>query len=304
MGRVSYPWLALISLSCATAENSLDRLGGEGIAGDTAMSGGVGATGTGGAASGGGGAASGGAPGQVGGNSSAGNGGIDTGGGGAFTQVGGTFGQAGTFAQGGMGGMGGTGGKSTGGTAGTGGAGGKSTGGTGGTGGKSTGGTGGTAGTGGVAGTVKCGDHAISAKTQWVGSASAECAPTCADPNGPFTAALAIDNNTATRFSSGKTQVGNEWLQIDLGATATVNSISINTVSATDYTRHYQIRVSLTALDQAAPILVEGNGATGNVVIPLGKAVNGRYVLISQTGMVAAGQTSWWSINEINVTCQ
>jgi len=27
-------------------------------------------------------------------------------------------------------------------------------------------------------------------------------------------------------------------------------------------------------------------------------------VLISQTGAVAVGQTSWWSINEIGVTCQ
>ncbi|HXK20587.1 MAG TPA: discoidin domain-containing protein, partial [Polyangiaceae bacterium] len=170
---------------------------------------------------------------------------------------------------------------------------------------KAANGNGGTAGSAGVA---KCGDNAIPARTQWIGTASAECSPTCPDPNGPYTAALAIDGNTATRFSSGKTQVGDEWLQIDLGATATVNGVSINTVPAADYTRHYQIRVSATTVDKAAPltgpILAEGDGMAGTLTIALSKAVNGRFVLISQTGMVAAGQTSWWSINEIGVTCQ
>jgi F5/8 type C domain len=301
MRRVSYPWLALISLSCATAE-SPDRLGGLDTEGGS-MSGGVGATVTGGTDAVGGvvNAGGGGTPGNFGGNVTSG-GNVDTGGGGTFG-VAGTFGMAGTFGQ--LGGMGGV-AAGAGGMGGSGGTGGKNTGGNGGSGGKATGGTGGSAGTGGggAGGVAKCGDHAILAKASWVGSASAECAPTCADPNGPFTAALAIDGSNTTRYSSGKTQSGDEWLQIDLGGTATVNSVSINSVSATDYTRHYQVRVSLTAVDKAAAVLAEGDGMTGNVVVPLNKTVNGRYVLISQTGAVAVGQTSWWSINEIAVTCQ
>jgi hypothetical protein len=295
MRRVTYSWLTLITLSCATAENDGGQLGGLGSGGQSVMSGGVGATGTGGstATTGGTGVTTGGA----------GSGTTEVGGGGMVGTTGGSFVTGGGGATGGggsFGQLGGTGGVS----GGNGGTGGKSMGGSAGTGGKSAGGSGGSGGTGGGGGAVKCSDHPIPTQTQWVGSASAECAPTCPDPNGPYTAALAIDNNVATRFASGKTQSGDEWLQIDLGATASVNGISINTVPAADYTRHYQVRVSLTAQDFAAPVLADGDGMAGNVVIPLSKTVNGRYVIIRQTGMVAAGQTSWWSINEIGVTCQ
>jgi hypothetical protein len=150
---------------------------------------------------------------------------------------------------------------------------------------------------------VKCGDNAIRAKAQWTATASNECAPTCTDPNGPYTAALAIDADVATRFATGKAQAGDEWLQVDLGAVGTVNHLTINTVSATDYTRHYQIRVSGTSGDMAAQVLADAAGATGTMNITLSKTVNGRYVLISQTGNVGAA-TTWWSVNDVNITCQ
>ena len=107
----------------------------------------------------------------------------------------------------------------------------------------------------------------------------------------------------ATRFATGKAQSGDEWLQIDLGAVGTVNHLTINTTSATDYTRHYQIRVSNTAGDMAGQVLADADGATGIVPISLSKTVNGRFVRISQTGNVGAA-TSWWSVNDITVTCQ
>jgi hypothetical protein len=151
---------------------------------------------------------------------------------------------------------------------------------------------------------VSCGAPAIPAQTQWIGTASNECAPTCADPNGPFTAGLAIDGNVATRYSSGKTQTGGEWLQIDLGAAAAVNHLAINSVPANDYTRRYQVRVSNTPGDMAAQILAEGDGAAGVTDIALSKVTSGRYVIITQSGAVVAPATSWWSINEITVTCQ
>ena len=324
MRRVSLTWLALVTFSCATEENTGGPLGlGGGIGGDTGVSGSVGAAGTVGTAgtdnptsgSGGVAVAGTGGSGDIGGSVTTGGGGLATSGtGGSFTTGGG-----GTFSMSGSGGSAGAGGKSTGGAGGSAGGGGKSTGGAGGSagasggsagkGGGGSGGTGGTGGTGGSTGVAKCGDHAIPARAQWTGAASKECAPTCADPNGPFTAALAIDGNTATRFATGTTQLGGEWLQIDLGATATVKSVSINTASATDYTRHYQIRVnSVSIVDMhdpalATPILAQADGATGTMVIPLSSITNGRYVLISQTGMVAAGQTSWWSVNEVDVTC-
>jgi hypothetical protein len=171
-----------------------------------------------------------------------------------------------------------------------------------GAGGKATGGMAGMAGAGGMP-AVKCGDNAIRAKTQWTATASDECAPTCADPNGPFTAGLAIDADVNTRFATGKAQAGDEWLQVDLGAVGTVNHLTINTVSATDYTRHYQVRVSNTSGDMAAAVLADGAGAAGTIAINLSKTVNGRYVLISQTGNVGAA-TSWWSVNDVTITCQ
>jgi hypothetical protein len=191
------------------------------------------------------------------------------------------------------------GGGGVGGSGGAAGAGGK--GGAGGAGGK--GGAGGSGGSGGAT-TAKCGDPVIPAIAQWKASAAAECAPTCADPNGPFTAGLAVDGDVATRYSSGQTQTAGQWLQIDLGAAAAVNHLTINSVPANDYTRHYQVRVSNTSGDMAAPVLADGDGAAGVININLTKVGVGRFVLITQTGSVMAPATSWWSINEITVTCQ
>lgn len=253
-------------------------------------------------------AGSGGSAAGVGGGAAAGSG-MTSGGGGAAGGVpgsAGTLGSAGTFGTagamggmpaggggaGGMGGVGGTGG-------GNGGTAGKANGGAGG---KAMGGAAGMAGAGGNP-AVKCGDNAIRAKTQWTASASDECAPTCTDPNGPFTAALAIDADVGTRFATGKKQAGGEWLQVDLGAVGTVNRVTLNTTSATDYTRHYQVRVSNTSGDMAGQVLADGDGATGTSTINLSKTVNGRYVLISQTGNVGAA-TSWWSVNDLTISCQ
>jgi len=287
MRSAQYALLGVMVLSCATEETELP-LGGLGnFAGNTAQAGSGGsAAGTGGGATAGTGVASGG------GGTSAGT--FGSGGGGMATTAG-TFGTIGGMPAGG-GGAGGAGGAAGGGN---GGGGGKATGGAGGTGGKASGGS---AGTGGTA-AVKCGDNAIRAKAQWTATASNECAPTCADPNGPFTAALAIDADTATRFATGKAQSGDEWLQIDLGAVGTVNHLSINTASATDYTRHYQIRVSNTSGNMAAQALADGDGSAGTISVNLSKTVSGRYVLISQTGNVGAA-TSWWSVNDVTITCQ
>ena len=283
MRGAHYALLGAMVLSCATQTDA--PLGGLGnTAGEAALAGSGGiAVGTGGNATAGSSMATGGAGSPSGGF---GNGGISSVGGG------GPFGTAGTFGT-----TAGAGGTPAGG-GGAGGVGGKATGG-GGMGGKATGG-GGSGGTGGV---VKCGDNAIRAKAQWTASASDECAPTCSDPNGPFTAALAIDADVATRFATGKAQAGDEWLQIDLGAVGTVNHLTINTTSATDYTRHYQVRVSNTSVDMAAQVLADAAGATGTIAITLSKTVNGRFVLISQTGNVGAA-TSWWSVNDVTVTCQ
>lgn len=285
MRRAHYAWLPLVALSCATAETTtplggeLGEFGGSGAEPGSAGSGGGGGSGVPGtsgmATVGGGGAASAGTFGFSGATS--------FGGGGTFGNFAGSDGEGAGSSSGGAG------------------AGGTASGGAGGSTGKA--GAGGSSGSGGGGGTAKCGDHAIAARTQWKATASSECAPTCADPNGPFTADLAIDANTATRWATGKTQTGGEWLQIDLGSTASVNRLSINTASATDYTRHYQVRVSASSNDMAAAVLAEADGAAGTINITLNKTIDGRYVLITQTGSVVP-DTFWWSVNDITIACQ
>jgi hypothetical protein len=157
------------------------------------------------------------------------------------------------------------------------------------------------AGAGGAGGVAKCGDHAIPANAQWVASASSECSPTCADPTGPFPAALAIDGNPSTRFSSGTAQVGTEYFQIDLGTMATLNQLSITTTPAGDFTQHYQVKAAASADGlSAAPLLADAAGATGTINVTLNQTVNAQVVRIYQTGTTS----SWWSINEITIACQ
>jgi hypothetical protein len=187
----------------------------------------------------------------------------------------------------------------TGGNAGAGGAAGA--GGIGGMGGTSDAGGSSSAGAGGSVAAAKCGDHPIPTNTQWVASASAECSPTCADPTGPFPASQAIDGNADTRFSSGKAQSGDEYFQIDLGAVATLNQLSINTVPAGDFTQHYQIKAAASADGlTAAPVLADAAGTAGTMNISLNQTVNAQVVRIYQTGTTS----SWWSINEITIGCQ
>ncbi len=290
----------LVALSCATEETLPlgDKIGDPETGGSDAVSAGSGGGGTAPAGVAGTDPKGGGGMMTTAGTSPSGGTGGDEGDDGGSSSTGGSF-----IVPGGSGGAMGGGGAGAGGTGGKGGAGGSGgKGGSGGTGGK--GGSGGTGGSGGGAGTVKCGDPAIPAQTLWKATASAECSPTCADPNGPFTAGLAVDGNVATRYSSGQTQVAGQWLQIDLGAAAAVHGLTLNSVPAADYTRHYQVRVSNTANDMGAQVLADGDGAAGVTTITLSKIVSGRYVLITQTGAVAAPATSWWSINEITVTCQ
>lgn len=285
MRQARYALLGLL-LGCATETNA--NLGdGLGFGGSGGSAGALGTSGSGGQASGGGGMTTGGMSNTSGTTGVAGVGIV----GGTFgNPVGGTAGEA-PVGGGGAGGAGGDAGAAGGGAGGKGGAGGA--------GGK--GGSGGSGGSGGGMGTVKCGDLAIPAIATWKASASDECAPTCADPNGPFTAALAIDNSVATRYSSGTGQAGDETLQIDLGAQASINRVTINTVPAGDYGRHYQVRASANMAVAGTPVLGDVNGAAGVTTINLSQTVNARYVLISQTGVFL---DSWWSINEITVTCQ
>jgi hypothetical protein len=220
-----------------------------------------------------------------GGVSAVGGGGIATGGGGASGGVGGSGGQAG---RGGTAGSAGHAGAS-GGVSGSGGSAGA--GGSGGVGGKASGGSGGTGGSG---ATQTCAKNPITAKSKWVVTASSSDAP--APP------AQACDNMTSTRWTTGKEQMGGEWLQLDFGATVTLTKLTLQLGSSIDdYPRKYATRFSNTSMNNAAPVLVSGMGAKStDTVMTFPAGTSGRYVLITQSGVAPA---LWWSVAEIQAEC-
>lgn len=192
---------------------------------------------------------------------------------------------------GGNGGIAGSGGSSSGGA----GAGGK--GGNGGApttaGASGTGGNAGSSGTGGTGPTVPvCADHPLSARTSWKATASH---PTSGDlpPN--------LLDGKITRWSTGKAQSGDEWLQIDFGVAVTINHVNLQQGDDTnDYPRTYSVIVSNTAKDLSGAVAGTGSGKSGvSTAILLPALATGRYLVIKQT----ATSLSWWSAEEIEVSC-
>jgi hypothetical protein len=163
-------------------------------------------------------------------------------------------------------------------------------------------GRGGTAGTGGAGGSrggadggatdggAKCGDHAISPKSTWIATAAFNTS----------LAPLAVDADVTTRYTSGKFQTGDEWLQVDFGALATVDRVTLDTSSPGDYPVHWQVRLTATSMDLTVPLVIEGDGTSPNIVISFPRPFTGRYLLVSQTG---ASTTHWWSVHDVNVSC-
>jgi len=272
------PLLGVVLFACATGENQSPEALGFGTAGSDANGGTDASSGRGG--SGHAGTASGGM-GQGGSSTS----GSSSGGSFAFS---GTSSFAGTFATAGTA----TGGAASGGTAtgGASGAGGKASGGAAGSG----GGAAGSGGSGG-GGNAMCAGTTVPAKTTWSATASMS--------DNAYPPAKVFDGDNGTRWSTGTKQVGGEWIQIDFGAVVTLDEITMHT-NNDDYFRHYQVRLSNTSQDFAAPILKEADGVTGTIVVPLAAAKAGRYLTIRQTGMVAAGEIAWWSLHEVSVACK
>jgi hypothetical protein len=233
---------------------------------------------------------------------------------GGTTPTGGTFNgggmmTAGTFSTGGFieGGTFGVGGTPTGGMpgAGTGGA----AGGTGGTGGKAgAGGSGGKAGSGGTGGTPpngNCGQDPLGPKADWEATASvhADNCPTPTDTGaycGP--PERGIDGVANNRYSTGVARTGTEWYQIDFGDTVAVSRIVLNTApGSTDFTHGYEVKMAATegAVDGSA-VIVSGMGQQGTTTINFPSPKTGQFLRIYQK----TAMDGWWSLAEVDVTCQ
>lgn len=288
--RVICLFLWGVSGGCATYENTqpddngaLGNAGAEtgGVAGTTPNGG---SSAVAGSSSGSGGLATGGVATSGSAGMSAGMGGAAGGKAGAGgLGAGGASGHAGA---GGVGGLAGSGGKASGGS---GGAGGKASGGS-----SGSGGSAGSSGSGGSSATQTCAKNPIPAKSKWVVTASSS---SNADPVGN-----AHDGVLTNRWSTGKDQVGGEWLQLDFGAVVTLTKLTLALgASGDDYPRKYATRFSNTSANQTAPVLVSGMGAKGtDTVMTFPAGTSGRYVLISQSG---AAPTLWWSVAEIQAEC-
>jgi hypothetical protein len=230
----------------------------------TPLAGGSGAAGAGGKHSTGG-------KSQDGGASAAGaaNGGSGTSGAGAYSGSGGG-GVAGNGGNGGAGGNGGNGGKASGG--------------------------GGAGGSGGASPIATCAKNPIPAKGSWNVTASHS------NGNGVDPVANAKDGVLTNRWTSGKDQMGDEWLQVDFGVPVTLTQVSLALgASADDYPRKYAVRLSGSSQNSGAPVLASGMGAKAtDTTVPLPVGSLGRYLLISQGG-TATGL--WWSVAEIQAAC-
>ena len=165
------------------------------------------------------------------------------------------------------------------------------------TGGGGSAGTGGESAMGGEAGALneaRCADHPISPRSAWAPTASSSYA---SDP------VTNVIDNTSARWSTGKPQSGNEWLQIDFGATVNLRTINLqqgNASDSNDYPRSYSVYVSDVDRDMTGSALATGVGTHGvSTGITLSKIASGRYLLIRQLGT----SLSWWSVQELEVSC-
>jgi len=137
-----------------------------------------------------------------------------------------------------------------------------------------------------------CSEHALTAKSTWVVSASSQ---NSGDPPSNIT------DNTSSRWSTGKPQSGNEWLQVDFRQTVNIRRVNLQQGSySNDYPRMYSLYVSDTDTDLTGTALASGVGTAGvTTTIELPKTSSGRYLLIRQLGT----SLSWWSVEEIEMSC-
>ena len=137
-----------------------------------------------------------------------------------------------------------------------------------------------------------CEMYPIPARATWLPTASSH------GPNDPVSA---IDDNTTARWSTGKAQSGDEWVQIDFGKTVAIRSVNLQQGSdPNDYPRMYSVTISDTKDDLSGPAVFSGEGTTGvSTTTVLSQPHAGRYLLIKQLGV----SLSWWSVDELEVGC-
>ena len=107
-----------------------------------------------------------------------------------------------------------------------------------------------------------------------------------------------VDNNIASRWSTGANQAPGQFFQIDFGGTISLTQVILDASNAggTDYPRGLALGLSA---DGATFAPVATSTPTTPVVTVSFTAAQGRYLRINQTGTAAV----WWSIDELHLMC-
>jgi hypothetical protein len=105
--------------------------------------------------------------------------------------------------------------------------------------------------------------------------------------NGTFPASAAVDGNTGTRWSSAFSDP--QWLRVDLGGTATINSVTLNWEAA--YARAFQIQTSADG-NAWTTIYSTTTGTGGTQTINV--TASGRYIRMNGTTRATPYGYSLW----------
>ncbi|MEV0387192.1 discoidin domain-containing protein [Nonomuraea sp. NPDC050643] len=112
-------------------------------------------------------------------------------------------------------------------------------------------------------------------------------------------AALAIDGDDTTRWTTSAPQSGGEWLRVDLGAVSRFDRIAVNHTdfAAGDVARAFTVEVSSNGTTWTGVPISARNGAS-QVTTATFAPVTARHIRVTQTGSSAV---DWWSVGEFNV---
>ncbi len=108
-------------------------------------------------------------------------------------------------------------------------------------------------------------------------------------------AALAIDDDASTRWSSGQAQAPGEYLQVDLGKRRQFDTVAIDSGdNLGDYARGWQLDVSNDGTSWRT--VASGTGTGQLSTVDVGR-LNARYLRVTATAPVG----NWWSIADLRL---
>jgi hypothetical protein len=133
-------------------------------------------------------------------------------------------------------------------------------------------------------------------RSHWTATASASYTMAPAGP--PI---QGIDGNLTTKWTSGRSQDGTDFYQVDFGGTVKLTKITLDDTgdnSAADFPLMYQVYGSTDGTTFGATPFVTGSGTANSTMITFPEQTV-RAVRIRELGTKA----EWWSIGELQTVC-